>query len=47
MKKHFIHLFSTLLLALVLISVPTLDTFIDLKSKFGTCVDLEEDIIRD
>lgn len=47
MKKHFIHLFSALLLALVLISVPTLDNSIDLKSEIGTCVDLDENIIKD
>lgn len=46
MKKHFIHLFSTLLLALVLISVPTLNNSIDLKSEIGTCVDLDEEIIN-
>ena len=46
MKKHFIHLFSALLLALVLISVPTLDNSINLKSEIGTCVDLEGDIIE-
>lgn len=46
MKKHFIHLFSALLLALVLISVPTLDNLIDLESGIGTCVDLDEEIIN-